>query len=105
MNDNVLLEALAKGFGLRDACGTWIPCSKRLPSKSGEYLVTIIQNESSFQQGVTNLSIRFLAPANILYGEGFGEQMVWRQELWEDVVAWMPLPEPWKGADDEQMDI
>lgn len=44
--------------------------------------------------------IRSLAPANILYGEGFGEQLVWRKELWEDVVAWMPLPKPWKGVDD-----
>lgn len=79
----------------------WIPCSEKLPNKSGEYLVTIIQNESSFQQGITNVFIRSLAPANILYGKGFGEQMAWRQELWEDVVAWMPLPKPWKGADDE----
>ena len=79
----------------------WIPCSERLPSKSGNYLVTIIQNESSFQQGVTGVFIRSLAPANILYGEGFGEQLVWRKELWEDVVALMPLPKPWKGADNE----
>lgn len=79
----------------------WIPCSERLPSKSGNYLVTIIQNESSFQQGVINVFIRSLAPANILYGEGFGKQMTWRQELWEDVVAWMPLPKSWKGIDNE----
>ena len=79
----------------------WIPCSERLPNKNGEYLVTIIQNESSFQQGVTDIFIRSLAPANILYGKGFGEQLVWRQELWEDIVAWMPLPEPWKGANNK----
>lgn len=84
-----------------DRLQEWIPCSEKLPNKSGEYLVTIIQNESSFQQGITNVFIRSLAPANILYGKGFGEQMAWRQELWEDVVAWMPLPKPWKGANDE----
>ena len=84
-----------------DRLQEWIPCSKKLPNKSGEYLVTIIKSESSVQQGVTDVFIRSLAPANILYGEGFGEQLVWRKELWEDVVAWMPLPKPWKRADDE----
>ena len=79
----------------------WIPCSEKLPEENGVYLVTIIQNESSFQQGVTDIFIRSLAPANILYGKGFGEQLVWRQELWEDIVAWMPLPEPWKGANNK----
>ena len=24
-----------------------------------------------------------------------------RNELGNEVIAWMPLPEPWKGADDE----
>lgn len=94
---DVIVNAPLKADRLQE----WIPCSERLPNKSGKYLVTIIQNESSFQQGVTNVFIRSLAPANILYGEGFGEQLVWRKELWEDVVAWMPLPKPWKGVDDE----
>ena len=61
----------------------WIPCSERLPSKSGWYFVTV--------QGVERVS-----------------DMVWyyhESHEWngvsetQKVLAWMPLPEPYKGGD------
>ena len=94
---DIIVNAPLKADRLQE----WTPCSEKLPSKSGEYLVTIIQSESSFQQGVTDVFIRSLAPTNILYGEGFGEQLVWRKELWEDVFVELSKLEPWKGVDDE----
>ena len=58
--------------------GEWIPCKERLPKEAEPILVTI--------NGKT-----FFAP--------FGINEESSKEL--GVVAWMPLPEPWKGADDE----
>lgn len=56
----------------------WIPCKERLPKEAEPILVTI--------NGKT-----FFAP--------FGINEESSKEL--GTVAWMPLPEPWEGADDE----
>ena len=56
----------------------WIPCKERLPKEAETILVTI--------NGKT-----FFAP--------FGINEESSKEL--GTVAWMPLPEPWEGADDE----
>lgn len=60
----------------------WIPCSERLPEKSGWYLVTVSDGEIEFDQffaGEPNHSWR-----------GFCHNTV-------KTIAWMPLPEPYKG--------
>ena len=64
----------------------WIPCSERLPS----------EDEQDPELGVI-----------VTLGNGYsGLQYDWYHDgHWYDwdgfVVAWMPLPKPWKGADDE----
>ena len=62
--------------------GKWIPCSERLPEKSGWYLVTVSDGEIEFDQffaGEPNHSWR-----------GFCHNTV-------KTIAWMSLPEPYKG--------
>lgn len=60
----------------------WIPCSERLPDKDGIYLVT--------HRTFGKLEVTW----NIFYG---GEHASW---LWNDeIIAWMPLPEPYKGEE------
>lgn len=65
--------------------GEWIPCSERLPT----------EEEQDDELGVL-----------VTLGNGYsGLQYDWYHDgHWYDwngfVVAWMPLPEPWKGADD-----
>lgn len=78
----------------------WIPCSERLPEDDGEYLVWMrwdFEDEPSYS--IVNYD------ANT---EAFGE---WHEyfdkytlgslgsdfEEIKGVIAWMPLPEPWKG--------
>ncbi len=66
----------------------WIPCSERLPR----------EEEQDDELGVL-----------VTLGNGYsGLQYDWyRGDHWYDwngyVLAWMPLPEPWKGADDEHL--
>jgi hypothetical protein len=58
--------------------GEWIPCSERLPEAGVSVIVT-----SKGGYVYTN---------NIAHGE-------W--EYGGDVIAWMPLPPAWEGADNE----
>ena len=75
---------------------TWIPCSEKLPDQAGRYLCTV-------GAAYRNPREMYYAPKD------------WTTETddntWRDtdgfyvhnwfVEAWMPLPEPWKGAINE----
>ena len=69
---NMAIEALSA-----EAVQGWIPCSERLPNKSGWYVVTVCGHER----------IVDVLP----YNSGWNG-VTTKQE----VVAWMPLPEPYK---------
>lgn len=64
----------------------WIPCSKRLPEEVGLYLVTLDYKEHG--KCVTALWYH-------------GKQIGWDLRVADVVVAWMPLPIPWKGEENE----
>ena len=57
--------------------GTWIPCSERLPKVEGSYITTTE------------------------YGAVRVNHFYTRNNTWgyksNRTIAWMPLPEPWKG--------
>lgn len=71
------LDGYEKGKADTQPEQRWVPCSERLPWRSGYYLVT-------GRQGTVNKR---------LYLDGY-----WYGN-WT-VTAWMPLPKPWKGEDD-----
>lgn len=74
-------DAIIRVIGL-PSVNQWIPCSERLPDKDGIYLVT--------HRKFGKLEVTW----NIFYG---GEHASW---LWNDeIIAWMPLPEPYKGEE------
>ena len=59
---------------------SWIPITERLPNKSGRYLV-------SYDSGYVAMA---------LYYESVSK---WGATTTERIVAWMPLPEPYKGGE------
>ena len=70
----------------------WIPVTERTPTEDGEYITTVENGEGMF---TTSLDWRqdwkewgFLS----YYGES--DEPAWRRVT--NVVAWMPLPEPYK---------
>lgn len=65
----------------------WIPCSERLPARQGYYICTCKDGS------------RALKTTTIKWSNGW--QLSGSRAYWK-VIAWMPLPEPWKGADDEK---
>ena len=63
--------------------GEWIPCSERLPDKAGFYVVTKRQRSGEIQVA--------LGSYRPLFNEWSGNGN------FKDVLAWLPLPEPYKG--------
>lgn len=63
----------------------WIPCSERLPEKFGNYLVSVKRHGWNCEEHIEN---------DIAYWddlEGFHKV--------DEVLAWMPLPEPYKEGE------
>ena len=81
-----------------DSVQEWIPCSERLPNKSGDYLCTIPLDEvDTYTEVLTFHKGRF-----------YEDDDEWGATYHDDVLAWMPLPKPYecgarmyKGGDDE----
>ena len=70
----------------------WIPCSERLPSEK-DYIGDVViwcTDKSIVGVGWYYESTKSWATIDDTFPPILGE-----------VIAWMPLPKPWKGADDE----
>lgn len=65
----------------------WIPVSKRLPEEDGRYIVTKRDERDDEEIYVTTSYYQ-----NDEYGF-FSE---------EEIIAWMPLPEPYKGESEDK---
>ena len=64
--------------------GEWIPCSERLPSEFSDDERVLVTTD------VDEMGVIFMPIYDVKswYRKGC-------------ITAWMPLPEPWKGADDD----
>ena len=65
------------------ATGKWIPCSERLPEESGRYLISAFDG---IARRTTVVQYQTRCKAWTMTG---------RMAYW-NVIAWMPLPEPYK---------
>ena len=71
----------------------WIPCSERLPHGSWSDLVNVSIHDDSGDTPFDYTSCGWVTTE--------GEYWIVANEINTHVVAWMPLPEPWKGESDE----
>ena len=77
---------------LLDRPQEWIPCSERLPNESDYYFVTLRGEFNEIEPCVVWFA----------HEDDYDCDSEWREITDSDtVLAWMPLPKPWKGADDE----
>ena len=103
-----MVTSVFKGIENLPSAQQWIPCSERLPEEdfwngrgrqfSYHVLVTIVNHENDDEQ--------FTDIAQTVDG-------IWRLSHdvdgdcslpnWCEVIAWMPLPEPYKGETNEQI--
>lgn len=72
--------------------GEWIPCSERLPKSYVEVLVCD-------DYGWINLGA--YRPCDVSEDCSGWSIHAHTKTGTEDVIAWMPLPKPWKGAENE----
>ncbi len=86
LNDAYTVRAIIRAIPSADRPPGWIPCSERLPR----------EEEQDDELGVL-----------VTLGNGYSglQYDSYFNGLWDDwngyVIAWMPLPKPWEGADDE----
>lgn len=83
----------------------WIPVTERLPEEDKEVLISYRYKEG---EGDTSHSDIDITSYGQMY---FGGQKVGRVKHWRapfeyfesnyEVIAWMPLPEPYKGGEEE----
>ena len=93
--------------------GEWILCSERLPDDIRPVIVTWKNNDpASYYQYIVGK--HYIGVAHYQRGKWYWYSSVTEDLLDEygrcdteefdeaiEAVAWMPLPQPWKGADDE----
>ncbi len=72
----------------------WIPCSERLPEEYGNYLVSIRGEEPD----IGTINPEDERGWSLCDATGF----YWAREKKLDVLAWMPLPEPFKKEGEVQ---
>jgi hypothetical protein len=75
---NVILKALEEQMNSSDEPNKWIPISKEAPEENGYYLTTTMFNQ---------------VYCDYWNGAAFDRS--------ETVIAWMPLPEPYKAESEE----
>lgn len=107
-NPEVLSEYLKEYF--MPSAQQWIPVSEKLPEKYGWYQVTLKDGRVSRlyydykgDRWIDNVRKHIFELYDI-YSKITHKRITEEKEdvYWDDwVVAWMPLPEPWKGDSDE----
>lgn len=70
----------------------WISCSERLPSTNGIYIVTRII-EAHFV-----VDVSYFDGSNTWHADN---RINHSRDYLKDIVAWMPLPEPYKEGDSD----
>ena len=78
-----------------DAFPKWIPCNERLPESYGKYIVTSGNSVSVVVHMLCYGEAMSDNPCWFFYDSEYGYVTV------DDVIAWMPLPEPYKGKEQD----
>ena len=86
-------RSLAKIVKDAPTVGEWIPCSERLPEESNIYLCCNIVGDIYMHRWTVPFYFKKEGAWMDMYDD-------WPEEI-TDVVAWMPLPEPYKGGGTE----
>ena len=98
-------EALTRAFGYHNVIETirelpsaqqWIPCSERMPEYPFGCLVTVWDTNPITMDEFENILPYFVGWDGEQWNDGEGDQCPF------EVIAWMPLPEPYQGEQIER---
>lgn len=76
-----------------EAQSRWILVSERLPEDYGEYLCTMSNDYVQECGFVPSRERELIAGWSTCEADGF------KKLDYQDIIAWMPLPKPWKGEE------
>ena len=95
-NAKQIVQEVAEEFAPDTNVGTngWIPCSVRLPEEPFGCLVTVIDCEPVTQTDFENILPYFVGYDGESWNDEDGNEIPF------EVIAWMPLPEPYKESDE-----
>jgi hypothetical protein len=82
---------------LMNVANRWIPISERLPKKSMKCLVTV--GRFNFTEIATYSDLMGIIDHKIFYQGEVGHDSF--EDITQYVKAWMPLPEPYEGKNEE----
>jgi hypothetical protein len=86
--EKIIIKAIEKVEQEEQKSGEWIPVSERLPEENKQVL---IQYRTRYRDDVNLFDVTSRADHN--YWQGIGREI--------DVIAWMPLPEPYEPQESE----
>ncbi len=89
-----VIDKIKSGELVIKKAGEWIPVSERLPEEDGQYLITVKYKPEADYENI------------------YAEHGEWNDGKWdmfcfghcgeiEDIIAWMPLPEPYKETEND----
>lgn len=87
MAQNVAEKAIQKLKDNGVFIGRWIPVNEGLPEEHKIYLVTY----------VTKTGRRYVRDCECSYAGQSPRHIEWSKKISGEVIAWMPLPEPYKA--------
>ena len=107
-NDCMMYDDLSRMLDelIAENKGEWIPITERLPENDGHYLVTWV--DGNYQTvdiiGFANhlCEIDEIDFGNKTYSGWYEYNPEYGHYEWNGVVAWMPLPEPYKGESEDK---
>ena len=90
-----IVQEVAEEFATDTNIGNngWIPCSERLPEEPFGCLVTVIDCEPVTQTDFENILPYFVGYDGESWNDEDGNEIPF------EVIAWQPLPEPFKESD------
>lgn len=92
--DNKIIEALEQLPPIQPE-PHWIPVTEQDPKESGKYLVTAV---IGFVPDHVDDPNTYEAVTTVNYSADTRDPIKWWGNNVEKVLAWMPLPEPYKGV-------
>ena len=85
--EHVLVHSLRRIVEEFPSVNQWIPCKERMPEQGERVIVCL----NDWHTGEQEIDVTYRRDCNMWHGHG---------RYADSCVAWMPLPEPWKGEEE-----